>query len=268
MSRTLYLFVTSERPDQYLNSVAHCVKEEGVRAIEYISVRNADHTTHQSGALANQVSRRVTVLLEEIVNDGFYRHFKEDGQPSDRVDLREIYPDQLAAIRELYRPCLNPSIQYRDVDLPYLQLREKIRSIALTDEAIADITSVKKSLLGDILAASVVEGLDRLYTFDLLSTPDHKRPWTMLLHDLLPAGKGYAYVNLVETTIFKQCSGSILVRPPFLRAVLWSALLLLALTTVLIFFYGENWLAKWSSIISAVATFIGLGYTLLSVHRK
>jgi hypothetical protein len=264
--KTLYLFVTSDRPDQYLNSVAHCVLNEGVRAVEYISVRYPDQNNQQPGGLAGKIAHRVTVLLNEIVNDGSYKNFQEPDPLSSRHDLRTIYPDRLNGIRELYRPCL--SLQPKAIDLPSTQLREKIRSVAQSTDSIVDITSAKKSLLGDILAASVVEGLDRLYTFELTSPPDFDRPWSMLLHDLLPAGKGYTYVNLVETDVFKECSRSILVRPPYLKGISLAAIVLLVATAVLVFFYGDNWVAKWSSIFSLITGLLSLGYPLFSVHRR
>lgn len=93
---------------------------------------------------------------------------------------------------------------------------------------IVDVTSVSKVYIGDIFACSLLENIDRLYTFELLIKPDFDKPWKTLIHELVES-KAYRYTNLVETPIFKESNKSILIRTtPLLISIIGTVLFITA----------------------------------------
>lgn len=274
MNRHLYVLVTSERPDAYLNSVAHCILHEGVRTVEFIHVRGfgEQSSTQSSEGKSAKILRRVHTLLEDLVTFGEYRHF-EGEESGTKVDLKKIYPpDRLAAIKNLYSACLRPEIQLTNKDIDYSGLRGLVSHIAdKVPSAIVDVSSVKKGFIGDLVAASVVEGLQSLYTFDLLKRADYDHPWTMLFHDLNPNGSQkpqYKYVNLLDTQVFRECSRSLLVRKPSLYISLVLGFILLMATLAAYLIYGEsNWFVQFTFIMSAIASLLSLVHGLFPTSR-
>jgi hypothetical protein len=86
--------------------------------------------------------------------------------------------------------------------------------IRRTEDAIFDITSTSNYLVSDISAISMAEGISSLYTFESFVEPQFgKDGWKTLIHHLdinLTSRKPtYQYVNLLDTSIYKECVRSI-----------------------------------------------------------
>ena len=269
MSRSLYLFVTSERPDQYLNSIVHCTLYEGVKDIVFLHIRGLEKASSQwSGAedrgISAVVLRNVQVLLDCLAIVREYRYFVGE-KSGERISLQEIYPqERVMSVQRMYKQCLDV-VNWRHRDVSYLDLRKELAQIHRKEpDSIFDVTAIKKRYLGDIIAASIIEGIQKLYTFDMKASPNFDEPWTMLFHDLhadVPESRRYQYVNIVDTLVFRECSNSILVRTLPLKISLIAAVGLLLLALGIYFFYGQiNWFIQITSIASAVAGLLSLYY--------
>ena len=99
MTKSLYLFVTSDRPDQYLNPILHCLQDENPSEVVFLGVKNRPGNDISSSA--KLVRENVELLLSSLAS-GKYKYFtgikkgKED-------DLQKYYPlDRLAT------PCPSP----------------------------------------------------------------------------------------------------------------------------------------------------------------
>jgi len=260
MAKTLVLFVTSERPDQYLNPVVHCLLYEQVSKIVFIYIKGFGNTATNSNerGISGKVSRNVQILLESL-SKGVYRYF--DIPDNDTVDLKSIYSERIEGIKGIYKDCLEKDVNWSHRDINYLDLRKELALAKKETDSIFDITAVGKSYLGDILAASIIEGISNLHTFDLRVKPNFDEPWLMLFHDLkIDSSKDkYQYVNIVNTPIFKESSNSLLVRTPSLKFSLIAAFVFLIITLAVYSFYGEvNWFIQATFIVSAVTSFLSL----------
>lgn len=273
MTKTLYLFVTSERPDTYLNPVAHCILNEGVTEVVFLSVQGVDEGTGGQAPAASTnrsatVERWVTSLAEDLAV-GEYRYFHGE-RARTKVDLRSMYPPEaIATMQQIYRQILDSRIHWDHRDIRYSDLRKEISAIAARNPpSIVDVTSVKKAFLGDLVAASIIEGLDSLYTFDLHQHLDFERPWTMLFHELkepVATGTKYKYTNLLETPVFRECSRSLLVRRPSFRIAAVTSIALLAATFGAYFIWGSSSpLVQGVFLLSSVASIASLMLSLSS----
>jgi len=275
MSHSLYIFVTSERPDQYLNPIVHCLLYKSVGKVVFLHIKGLGSSSssgiQEQKGISFAVFRKVQVLLDGLAN-GEYKHLhgKETGKI---VSLSEVYQqERLTAIKGVYRQCLDIDVNWSHRDVGYLDLRSELARIRKEEPtSIFDVTAISKSYLGDILAASIIEGIQNLYTFDLKQPPDFDRPWTTLFHDLHSDTSDkhqYQYVNIVDTTIFRECSNSILVRTPPLKISVVAAVSLLLITLVVYALSGEvNWFIQVTFIASAVTSFLSLYFNFFPPRR-
>lgn len=267
MSKTLFLFVNSERPDSYLNSVVHCILNEDVRNVEFIHVPGSKDSKTAGQSVSATVQRLVVTLLEDLAASGKYRHLVGE-RSGEREDLRQIYSsERLHEIQGIYRRCAELGLNWHNRDVRYQDLRKEIRSIARKKpDSIVDVTAAKKGLLGDVIAAAVIEGLRSLHTFEMKARPDFDKPWTMLYHELaaresLPPG--YEYVDIIDTPVFDECSRSLLVRRPSLISSVVVALVGLLVMLIAYFTLGEeSWLVRSAFAASTVASLLSVVFTL------
>src|SRR5579864_3171135 len=100
MTQTLYLFVKSLRPDQYLNPALHCLEYENVDKIIYTYINDTRESTEKAKGIPLKVSTRVRILLDSLSEDGIYRYFDSSKETD---DLRNHYsPEAVKDIQRFY----------------------------------------------------------------------------------------------------------------------------------------------------------------------
>jgi hypothetical protein len=249
--RELYIFVTTDRPDQYLNSIVHWI-EKGVKHVVFVQVEDIRIEQVQ----LNLLKANVYDLLRNLA-EGVYQYCTGvlKGQ---LVELDAEYnPEDLGKLKLKYSLCLTDGVDWTIERIQYLNLRSYISSLGKRKDVIVDVTSVSKVYISDILACSLLENLDQLYTFELLVKPDFDKPWKTLVHELLE-GKAYRYTNLTETPIFRESRKSILIRTtPLLVSIVGTALFI---TITLV----ATWVLGFSSIFIQVVSTIGTVLGIIS----
>ncbi|WP_204137967.1 hypothetical protein [Halomicronema sp. CCY15110] len=247
--RELYIFVTTDRPDQYLNSIVHCI-EKGVKRVVFIQVK--DNRMEQ--IQLNLLKTNVYNLLRNL-SIGIYKYYT--GAFKDQVVQldTEYAADELARLKAKYSLCLTDGIDWEVKRIQYLDLRKYISALSKRKSSAIDVTSVSKVYIGDIFACSLLENIDQLYTFELLVKPNFEKPWKTLVHELVE-GKAYRYTNLVETLIFKDSNKSILIRTTPLLISIVLTVLFIAFTLVATFFFGFS--SIFIQIISTIGTVLGI----------
>lgn len=262
MTKGLYLFVTSDRPDQYLNPILHCLQHKNLSKIVFLYVENRAGSDNDTSSSARSVRENVESLLSSLAHEGKYKYFTGNMRGTEVDLLQKGYSlDKLASVKEKYALLRARKVSWSDQDIDYFELKDELARIHTTEpDSIFDVTAVSKSYLGDIFAIGVVEGIDNIYTFGLNRSPNFDKPWESLFHELnfrKPGDKkGYDYVNLTKTYIYDKCTKSILVRQPSLVLSLLVAIALLITLIITSFVFGPtNWLVL---IISGVATIASL----------
>ncbi len=275
MPKSLYIFVTSERPDQYLNSIIHCFLHESVRKVVFLYIRgfggNPPGSYDVNKGLSLSVFRKVQSLLE-LLSQGTYRYFV--GQKTgEMVSLQQLYqPTDYALLKNTYKQCLDADIRWEYTDIDYLNLRDELAQIHKKEpDSMFDVTAIRKSYLGDIVACCIVEGIHSLYTFDLKIDPNFDEPWTMLIHELRTDDKEqsrYQYADIVDTPVFKACSKSVLVRTPPIKISLLLAAIFLLVLLVVYFYSGEtNRLIQGAFIVAAIASLLSVYFAFFPPRR-
>jgi hypothetical protein len=76
--RDLYIFVTTDRPDQYLNSIVHCI-EKGTKRIVFVQVEDGQIEQIQLNLLKTNVFN----LLQNL-SVGVYKYYTGAFKPTFR----------------------------------------------------------------------------------------------------------------------------------------------------------------------------------------
>ena len=247
----LYIFVTTDRPDQYLNSIVHCI-EKGTNRVVFIQVEDSRIEQVQLNLLRTNVYN----LLQNL-STGNYKYYTGNRKDTVVALNTEYSKEQIFKLETKYNFCLSDNIKWEVQRIKYLELRQYLASLKhkKNKDAIIDVTSVSKVYLGDIYACSLLESINNLCTFELVGKPNFDQPWNSLIHNL-EEGKNYRYTNLVETPIFKESNKAILIRTaPLLISVIGTVLfVILALALTLIF--GAN--SAFAQIMSTIGTALGI----------
>jgi hypothetical protein len=265
MSRTLYIFVTSERPDAYLNSVVHCLKYEEIVNITFVHIVGLESSTFRmqgnlEKGISFKVSQNAHVLLHNLAYDGEYTYFDNEEERK-RVKLLEVYNEEQSKvdeIRRFYQECLDVKT-WTHRDISYNGLRKEIARIKKQQpDSMFDVTAIGKQYLGDIIAICIIEGIDNLHTFSAKRKPDFDNPWRMLIHELRD-GQKYEYINIINTDIFSDCSKSILVRTlPVTISIGIVGIIFLIISTI-------SWLYGDDNLLLQIFGNIGIAAGILSV---
>lgn len=248
--KNLYVFVTTDRPDQYLNPIVHCIRQ-GTNRIVFIQVEDGKIEQVQ----LNLLRTNVYSLLQNL-SSGCYKYYT-GGLKDTIVSLDAEYSvDEISKIKVQYNSCLTDNIRWEVERVKYLDLRQYISSLKTKNKnIIIDVTSVSKAYVGDIFACCLLENISELCTFELLVKPDFDKPWKTLIHEL-EEGIKYRYTNLVETPIFKESAKAILIRTTPLFISIIGTVLFLVLVFAATFIFGSN--SVFIQAMSTVGTALGI----------
>lgn len=260
---SLVLFVDSERADQYLNPIVYSVLSLDVRRVTFVHIRGLLAREESGGeqGLSGRALGAVQAQLEGLAERGEYL-FTTAEQAGERRLLADIYGEQRAhEIRVFYRQCRNAPLAWGNEEISYSELRKCMHKIAkLGSSVYIDVTAIKKRYLGDLVAASLVEGIEGLYTFDLVGvSPNFKEPWRMLIHELDERSSTFSYVNLLNTDVYRSCVRLVAWRAPALKVSLFTTVALLAAVVVMSQFLGPETVAiRTMFAVSALASILSL----------
>jgi hypothetical protein len=243
----LYIFVTTDRPDQYLNSIVYRI-EKGARRIVFVQVEDSRIEQVQLNLLKTNVYN----LLQNL-SAGYYKYYTGDSKDKVVQLDTEYNAGDLEKLKARYCLCLTDGIDWTIERVSYLNLRRYISALSKRKDIVVDVTSVSKVYIGDIFACSLLENIDKLYTFEV--KPDFDKPWRTLIHEL-EEGKTYRYINLVETPVFKESNKSILIKTtPLLISVVGTVLfLIITLTASFIFGFSSVFI----QVVSVIGTVLGI----------
>jgi len=249
--RDLYIFVTSDRPDQYINSIVHCV-QNGTNRVVFFQI---EYSKNKQVSL-NLLRTNVYDLIKNL-SLGSYKYYIGNNANTIIPLDNEYNISELTKLKTFYSNILGDKIKWETEKIEYRDLRKRLSSLEknMKEDIILDVTGVSKGYLVDIVVCCLLENIDRVYTFELVERPNYDEPWKMLIHEL-ENGKRYKYTNLVETPIFEESSKEILIRTTPLRISIIGTTLFIALTLAATFILGNNSIV--TQVISTIGTALGI----------
>jgi hypothetical protein len=133
--KILVVFVTSDDPSPYLNSVSHCILREGVGRIVFGQITGAPTEVRQDmlpkGGAANRIRRAVQLLLEHLAR-GEYSHSGTDSAKVSR--LSGFYSlERVDEIRAFYQGILDTNVSWESRELPSLLSGRTVAIVSASD---------------------------------------------------------------------------------------------------------------------------------------
>ncbi|SRR6266849_630199 len=261
MSQTLYLFVTSRRPDQYINPALHCIEYENVDKVVFTYINDSMESTAKARSIPQEIYNRVMSLLSSLSQDGTYRYFDNK---KDKENLLDIYKEEeVKKIKEFYTLFLGKNIDWSVKVIEYLDLKDGLTNIYHEERScLFDVTALSNRHIADILAVSIIAGFHNIYTFELKEAPNFKEPWKSLFHELRARNQVetvYQHVNIVKTKVFRECTDSIFIRKlPLKVSLVLTPIFIIALLLINFFYGSTNWVIQTVGILSAVASLLSI----------
>lgn len=274
--KELHIFATSDRPDQYLNSIVHCINK-GAKNVTFVQIQNSNIRQIE----LKRLIRNVTQLFEELII-GNYKYFTGDlkGEVVNLNDKYKYSVEEISRIKQIYDSCFTDDIIFIPRKLEYYDLRNYISEISKSKDIILDVTPVSKVYTGDIFACCLLENFNNLYAFEIPIKPDYDHPWKNLIHEFdnfddnkhnenKNRKKLYRYVNLVETQIFKESRKSLLIKgTPLLVSILGTALLVIIIVGIIIIFGFDNFFLQIILSVGTVLSFSGFYFLFFPPRAK
>lgn len=254
----MYIFVDSERPDVYVNALVHGIMHCDVRSVCFLHIKGLAGSTvdHTATGYSARIMTSVQSLFESLAERAEYK--TEKGEIIQIANKSKSF--NADRIRDYYYKCRRQLVNYSNKDVEYSELKNIIQMIAKDKTGICDVSGIRKTYLGDLVAAGLGEGLSGLYIFELLlQHPNYAEPWTILIHALEAPTPLYRYTNILDTPVYKGYNRLMLVISTRLKLVTAVILSLLLVAMIFTFVLGpDSELSKALNVISQLASIISL----------
>ncbi|PLZ95723.1 hypothetical protein CI594_14425, partial [Fischerella thermalis CCMEE 5196] len=187
----LYIFVTSDVPDPYINVIAHC--SANYSYLNQVTLVGITEDRGKIGSEADKLNRLKQNISNQLDSLSKGKYLTQKAKTWETLDI-QIEPVERQRYIELKNIILETSV------VDYQNLEQKI-SIWLnsTDsfEYIFDVTAVAKSYLVDVYTILRFKNICTIYSFELFKERDYDE--RDLIHNLTYR-KTYAFTCLAEST--------------------------------------------------------------------
>lgn len=236
----LYIFVTSPRPDPYINTLVHVTRNYTLRQVHFIGI--AEHGYDEEGGeqRAATIMAGTQRMLERLAK-GTY----------DASDGAHRLPDDAATE---YRECLNRLAFARTsaMGVRWDDLAAKLREFTRPRNGIFDVTALKKNLLVDVVALLLSLGEWNVRTFEISKKPTFGAE--DLIHSL-KEGKDYKYRCLADSKHVESARRHMASRSLTLYSLLSVTIIVLGLVIVVQVTTPTSW-AQTSLVIAGTTASI------------
>lgn len=163
MSKTLYTFATSERPDAYINALSHAIAHHEVTTFHVIVISEHDYKDiSESKVWATNVISQISNQLS-MLSKGKYL----DDKTGSAIPLKSTEDI------DTYERCLETINKSgtTGIVIPLNELDKQLRLYASKGQCLFDVSALKKNLLVDVVAVLLSVNFSDVYSFEL-----HKKP--------------------------------------------------------------------------------------------
>ncbi|NOU48910.1 MAG: hypothetical protein HOO86_17880 [Bacteroidales bacterium] len=187
-SKQLYIFVTSNTPDIYINAIRHCYQNDDIgKDIFFISIFEDNDKRDDAESYLNEVINRINSQIKNLSN-GTYFSTKEKNTIS--IDIKENHKSKYAALLSL--KFIPKAILYND-------LEKELKKI-INRQGIFDVTGFQKDYLIDVYTLSHILENSNLYYFKIKKLKNRTYDESELIHNLF-LHNDYEYENISESHV-------------------------------------------------------------------
>ena len=191
-SRDLYIFVTSDIPDVYINTIGYCVEHYDIAHIVFLGIVKDKGQRPRTENYLKEVKGRVLSQLSLLQEEKFL--YKE--QNTRQWKEKDIHIKPHDKLR--YAKIAEPKIESHTI--VYSDLESEISTFLSVNNysCIFDVSAILKGYLIDVYALLLSKRVEDIYVFELKlkgRTYDEKE----LIHNLSLDSGDYEFVNLTKS---------------------------------------------------------------------
>jgi len=262
----LYIFVTSWRPDPYVNALVYSLQHFDIAQVYFASIvendygneddrddEQADHDGKEEKKAAkslNEIKTGIEERLQELAK-GIYTRVYPDGSEEEV----EIGPEGAA----LYKSCVSmmERLEVTSVTFPWIDLNRRLARYSEDGHGIFDVTALKNNLLVDVVIGLLSRGSTRIFAFEILKTGKPSYDERDLIHNMKEKGKRtpgeYVYRNLLENQNVKSAIARIVSRSLQVRSLIILTSVVATIIVLIQIFYARSWPETVVAVVAAVA---------------
>jgi hypothetical protein len=157
----LYIFVTSPRPDPYVNILVHATRRFDLKEIHFIGITEHEYQSEAGEQRAATIAAATNDLLDRLAQ----------GKYVDRDQVVDL--DEAGA--EVYRRCIEglKYVRTSSEGIRWADLGARVSEFARGGASLFDVTALKKNLLVDAVALLISLGESGVWTFEILKAPTY-----------------------------------------------------------------------------------------------
>ncbi|MER6593251.1 hypothetical protein ABT214_15645 [Micromonospora purpureochromogenes] len=233
-----------------MNILVHATQKFDLKHIHFISIIEHDYQSESGEKRAAAIAGTAQDLLESLA----------EGRYVDRGEFQNLSDSQAA----VYQRCLDrlKYVRISSLGVRWADLGDALKRFAKKNDALFDVTALKKNLLVDTIALLLSQAETEVWTFELLKNP------TFGVDDLahnLTEDQDYKYRRLtdskhVETARRRMIAGSLTMRA---LAVITAAIVVPVVMVQI--FWPNSWI---QSGIVGIGTATSIAGWFFFMHRQ
>jgi hypothetical protein len=190
--KIIYIFVTSDRPDVYINTIGYCIEHYSLRQITLLGIVEDRGQKAKNLQYLATIRDRIQQQLSLLQEDRYLYKDQDDGKWKIKgIDIEPYHRSRYARISE-HKIELH-TIFYDSLDTEISNL------LRVSDgKCLFDVSAILKRYLVDVYTLLLRKGVHDIYTFELQlqhRTYDERE----LIHNLSLDTKDYDYVQLSKS---------------------------------------------------------------------
>lgn len=201
-STKLYIFITSNDPDPYINVLAHCASYyRGLQQVNLVSIIEDKGKTKSREEYLNTLKEDIDYQLSSL-SSGKYLRIKDKNakKRDDKWEQINIPPESIeSSDRKRYEALRDIPLDIKVVI--HADLETEIAKWLQSDELfehLFDVTGVAKNYLVDVYTILRFKNRSSIYSFELIPEPNFSQKYLNLIHNF-EYGKTYKFNCLADS---------------------------------------------------------------------
>lgn len=202
-SVSLFIFLTSNNPDVYINVLGYCLEQYDIVQVRLLEIYEDRGQIERVKAGLAQSKERILLRLNNLRSGKYdYKDNCEKDAKKKKNKIRKIDIDTQQ--KERYLSIYDLLSQKALLDVVFYGELDEWLTSNITENLIVDLTGVSKDYLVDIYTILMLRNVGSTHSFKIYKRPsfDDKD----LIHNLDIKHRDYEYVNLSQSDYTKKAS--------------------------------------------------------------
>lgn len=243
----LYILVTSDRPDPYINVITHALLHSPPAEIRFVGIKEHEYSNEQ---VDQQVSATLAAIFK-MFDSLAHGQYVDPDNPVIEADWCSTYKSCMEKLENT--PTTTMVVQWSELD-------KELGNWVAAGRPKFDVTTLKKNLLIDVVALLLARGCTEVYSFELLKKPTYDD--RDLIHALTP--NQYKYRGIAESRHVETARRRMVSRSLTFRSIAWLTIAIGIFVIAVQILFPRSWI---QSMVVSTATATSIAAWLYAFRR-